>query len=170
MAGGMTRALGVDTALRCTGIAVVESRGGTLRAVEYGHIRNASSASVSECLLSLHQGIGEVVARTHPDAAVMEGVFFCRNVKTSITLGEARGAVIVACKSAGLLIYEYPPRRVKQAIVGVGGAEKDQVRRMVMSILGLTETPEEDAGDALALAICHLNRMTPYAALAPEPI
>ena len=164
------RILGVDTALRSTGVAVVEARGQQLVSVEHGLIRNAAALSLSACLLNLRNGIVDLIARTKPGAVAIEGVFFSRNVKTSVTLGEARGVVIAACAAEGLPVYEYSPRRVKQALVGFGGAEKDQVRKMVMSILNLSEPPAEDAGDALALAICHLHSRTGYAALAPKAI
>ena len=164
------RILGVDTALRSTGVAVVEARGQQLGSVEHGLIRNAASLPLSTCLMNLHKGIVDMIARTQPGAVAIEGVFFSRNVKTSVTLGEARGVVIAACATAGLPVYEYSPRRVKQALVGYGAAEKDQVRQMVMSILGLREPPAEDAGAALALAICHLHSKTGYAALAPKAI
>lgn len=164
------RVLGVDTALRTSGVAVVEARGSALAAVEFGVIRNPPGRPLSHCLLELQRGIAGVIERTKPAAVAIEGVFFSRNVKTTLALGEARGAVIAACATAGVPVFEYAPRRVKQALVGHGGAEKEQVRKMVMSILGLREEPQEDAADALALAICHLNSRTGYAALAPQEI
>ena len=112
----------------------------------------------------------EVIDRTRPEAAAIEGIFFCKNIKTVMMLGEARGVVIAACAVKGVPVYEYAPRRVKQAVVGFGGAEKGQVARMVMSLLALREEPQEDAADALALAICHLHNRTGCAALMPKPI
>ena len=165
-----TRVLGVDTALRSSGVAVVEAEGSRLRAVEFGVIRNRDAVRLSDCLANLHRGITELIARAQPQAAAIEGVFFARNVRTAVVLGEARGAVIAACRGAGLPVFEYSPRRVKQALVGFGAAEKPQVRKMVMALLGLAEPPAEDAGDALAIAICHLNCATRHAALAPEEI
>ena len=170
MAGSARRVLGIDTALRSSGVAVVESSGGRLSAVEYGRIANPARRPLSECLLTLHRDVGALIERTKPEAAAIEGVFFCKNVRTSVTLGEARGAVITACRAMEVPVFEYPPRRVKQAIVGFGAAEKDQVRKMVMSLLGLTEPPQEDAADALALAVCHLHSRSRYAELAPEEI
>ncbi len=164
------RVLGVDTALRTTGVAIVEARGAALAAVEFGIIRNAPALALSRCLLELQRGVAALIERAQPGAVAIEGVFFSRNVKTTLALGEARGAVIAACAAAGVPVFEYAPRRVKQALVGHGGAEKEQVRKMVMSILGLREEPQEDAADALALAVCHLNSRTGYAALAPQEI
>jgi crossover junction endodeoxyribonuclease RuvC len=164
------RVLGVDTSLRSTGVGVVEARGNVLAAVEFGTIPFAARLSHSVCLAGLYAGITDILRRTSPGAAALEGVFFSRNLKTTLVLGEARGVVIAACAAAGVPIFEYPPRSVKQAVAGFGGAEKDQVRRMLMKRLGLAEEPQEDAGDALALALCHLQRNQGHAALAAEPI
>ena len=162
------RILGVDTSLRSSGVAVVESRGNTLRAVEHGAVKTAPRRPVSECLGNLHKSIGEIVERARPQAAAIEGIFHCRNVKTAMTLGQARGVVIAVCALAGLPVYEYSPRRVKQALVGHGSADKKQVRKMVMSLLGMDEEPGEDAGDALAIAVCHLHNTTQHELLAPK--
>lgn len=112
----------------------------------------------------------EVIDRTRPDAAAIEGVFFCKNIKTVLMLGEARGVVIAACAVRGIPVYEYAPRRVKQAVVGIGSAEKAQVAKMVMTLLALREEPQEDAADALAVAICHLHNRSGCAELMPEAI
>jgi crossover junction endodeoxyribonuclease RuvC len=164
------RVLGIDTSLRSTGFGVVEPRGGRLAAVELGRIRSADDLPRSQCLLRLGDGVRQVIARTRPEAVAVEGVFFFRNVRTSVVLGEVRGVVIAECVRAGLPVFEYPPRRVKLAVAGYGGASKEQIRRMVMALLGLNEAPQEDAGDALAIAICHLNSRSGHAALAPQPI
>jgi crossover junction endodeoxyribonuclease RuvC len=164
------RILGIDTSLRSTGVGVVAAAGSRMSAVEYGAIRIPARAPLSECLKRLNRGIVEIIERTRPEAVAIEGVFFSKNANTAVILGEARGVVIAACAFQGLPIYEYAPRRVKQAVVGFGAAEKEQVRKMVMSLLGLKEDPQEDAGDALALAICHIHSRTGIAALMPEPI
>ena len=131
------RILGVDTSLRSTGFGVVEARGSSFSALDYGVLKSPARDSKSGCLKRLNEGISEVVERWKPEAAAIEGVFFCKNVKTSVVLGEARGVVIAVCAVAGLAIYEYAPRRVKQAVVGFGSAGKEQVRKMVMSLLAL---------------------------------
>ena len=164
------RVLGIDTALRSTGVGVVESQAGRLRVVECGRIHTPARRPLSECLRRLQGGLDEILGRAGPEAVAIEGIFFCKNVRTAVVLGEARGAAIAACARAGLPIFEYSPRRIKQAVVGFGGADKRQVRRMVMTLLGLTEEPQEDAGDALAIAICHLQQRVLDAALAPRPI
>lgn len=149
---------------------MVEARGNSLSAVEHGPVRVSRRLSLSGCLGHLYTSIQEVVDRTHPQAAAIEGVFYCKNIKTVLMLGEARGVVIAAFAARGIPVYEYAPRRVKQAVVGVGGAEKEQVAKMVMTLLALPEEPQEDAADALAVAICHLHNRTGCAALMPEAI
>ncbi|MFO7869952.1 MAG: crossover junction endodeoxyribonuclease RuvC [Kiritimatiellia bacterium] len=164
------RVLGIDTSLRSTGIGVVEAEGNCLRAVTRRTIKAPRDRPVSECLRRLNEGIAEVIETTAAEEAAVEGGFYCRNVRTAMVLGEARGAAIASCASQGVAVYEYSPRRVKQAVVGTGSADKSQVRRMLMSILGLREEPGEDEGDALAIAVCHLHSRTSYQALQPESI
>jgi crossover junction endodeoxyribonuclease RuvC len=164
------RVLGIDTSLRSTGIAVVDAAGSKLSAVEYGLLKTDAGEPLSTCLNRLHHGLREIIERYRPDCVAIEGIFFCKNVKTAVILGQARGAAIVACAVDELPVYEYAPRRVKQAVVGYGAASKEQVRRMVISLLSLRDEPQEDAGDALAIAICHLHNMTRHAALAPTAI
>jgi crossover junction endodeoxyribonuclease RuvC len=170
MADEPLRVLGVDTSLRSTGVGVVESKAGRLTAVEFGVIPFAARLAHSACLAGLYSGLADLIRRTQPAAAAIEGVFFSRNLKTTLILGEARGAVIAACAGAGLPVFEYPPRSVKQAVCGHGGAEKLQVRKMLMMRLGLADEPQEDAGDALALALCHLQRKKGHEALGPTPL
>ena len=164
------RVLGIDTSLRSTGVGVVEARGSALVAVEHGRIHNPDRLMLSECLRRLDEGIREIISRTRPEVAAIEDIFFCKNARTALVLGEARGVVIAACAAGGLPVFAYEPRRVKQAISGNGGADKSQVRKMVMAILALKEEPQEDAGDALAIAVCHLHGRTSFSALAPKPI
>ena len=154
---GGKRVLGIDTSLRSTGVAVVEARGSALKAVDFGFLKTSPKWRHSECLKCIAEGIDAVIAKTQPTAVAIEGAFFFKNARTAMVLGEARGVAIATCAAAGLPIYEYAPRRVKQAVVGVGGAEKQQVARMVMTLLGLREEPQSDAADALALAICHIH-------------
>jgi crossover junction endodeoxyribonuclease RuvC len=164
------RVLGIDTALRSTGWAVVEGRGSRLAALGWGTIRNAPNLRLSACLARIWSALSDVVEEHKPSLAAVEGAFFSRNARTAMTLGEARGTAIALCAARELQVYEYAPRRVKQAIVGFGGAEKQQVRRMVMTLLALDREPQEDAGDALAIAICHIHNGSGHASLAPEPI
>ncbi|HEY8240896.1 MAG TPA: crossover junction endodeoxyribonuclease RuvC [Kiritimatiellia bacterium] len=164
------RVLGVDTSLRCTGYGVVDARGSSLTAVESGVIKTPASQPHSACLQRLDEGIRDLIKRAHPDVVAVEGIFFCKNVRTAVTLGEARGVVIAACATAGLAVYEYAPRKVKRGVVGHGSAHKSQVGRMIKAMLKLDVEPEEDAADALAIAICHVHSNSRIAALKPEAI
>jgi crossover junction endodeoxyribonuclease RuvC len=156
-AGVPLRVLGIDTSLRATGVALVEAVGTRMHTVMCGIIRNPPGRPISACLLNLQTELATLLTETRPAVAAIEGVFYCRNVRTVIRLGEARGAVIAACAQAACPVFEYEPRRVKQAVVGFGGATKEQIQHMVVSLLGLGQTPPEDAADALAIAICHLH-------------
>ncbi|MCX7006294.1 MAG: crossover junction endodeoxyribonuclease RuvC [Kiritimatiellaeota bacterium] len=166
----LMRIIGLDVSLRCTGLGVIERRAGRLAAVEYGLVRNKPGVPHTTCLLTLQRDLAAALERAKPDAAAIEGGFFFKNAKTAMILGEARGVVIATCAAAGVPVYEYAPRLVKQSLTGFGAAEKAQVAKMVVTILGLRETPAEDAADALALAICHAQHLTGIAELRPEPI
>jgi crossover junction endodeoxyribonuclease RuvC len=155
--GTGTRILGIDTSLRCTGLGVVEAHGSVMRAVDFGCLKTKPVWLHSACLLHIAQGIRKIIGETAPAAVAIEGAFFCKNVKTAMVLGEARGVAIAVCAEAGLPVFEYAPRRVKQAVTGVGSAEKLQVMKMVMRLLGIGTEIQQDASDALALAICHLQ-------------
>ena len=149
--------LGVDTSLRSTGYGVLEVVGNRLRALDYGNIPNKPKLPVSACLIAIHTKIAALIAAWKPDVVSVEKVIYGKNANTMLVLGEARGAVIVSAATANLPIYEYEPRRVKMAVCGNGMAEKFQIQRMVKTLLNLPETPQNDAADALALAICHAH-------------
>ena len=149
--------LGVDTSLRSTGYGVLEVRGSRLGALDYGNIPNAPKLPISQCLVNINAKISELIAKWKPDVLSIEKVIYGKNANTMMVLGQARGAVIVAGAAAGLPIYEYEPRRVKMAVCGNGMAEKEQIQRMVRTLLALDALPQNDAADALALAICHTH-------------
>ena len=128
-----------------------------MRSPEAGRIRNAPKLPLSECLRTIHARVAELIAQYSPDVVAIESVIYGKNAGTMLVLGEARGAVITAAADAGLPIYEYEPRRVKMAVCGNGLAEKEQVQRMVKTLLGLEELPQNDAADALAIAITHAH-------------
>ena len=128
-----------------------------MRSLEAGRIRNAPKLPLSECLRAIHARVVELIAQHAPDVVAIESVIYGKNAGTMLVLGEARGAVITAAADAGLPIYEYEPRRVKMAVCGNGLAEKEQVQRMVKTLLGLQELPQNDAADALAIAIAHAH-------------
>ncbi|MEE9367885.1 MAG: crossover junction endodeoxyribonuclease RuvC [Pontiella sp.] len=154
------RILGIDTSLRSTGVGIIEARGSEMRAVAYGRIRNKPTEPHSRCLENIFNSITELVEQHAPGCAAIEGAFFAKNAKTAMVLGQARGVAIAACAIRGLELTEYSPRSVKSAVVGTGAAQKDQVSKMVMSLLNLSEQPQEDAGDALAIAICHYHQLS----------
>ncbi len=154
------RILGIDTSLRSTGYGVLETQGSRMASLEHGNIPNARDARVTDCLKAIHAKVAELVAKWSPDVLSVEKVIYGKNANTMMVLGEARGAVLVAAAEAGAPVYEYEPRRVKMSVCGNGMAEKGQVQRMVKTLLALPELPQNDAADALALAICHAHAKT----------
>ncbi len=164
------RVLGIDTSLRSTGIGVIEATGSRFTCLYQERIQNPRKMLLSACLVNIYDSINRIIRETEPDTAAVEGIFTHRNSRTAVILGQARGAAIATCASHGLRIYEHEPRRVKQAVVGYGAATKDQVGKMVATILNLPELPQEDIGDALAIAICHLHTRTGVLSLMPDPI
>lgn len=151
------RVLAVDPSLRCTGYAVLEKSNGKVRTVDYGTIKNRADMPSSRCLVAIRDRLAELIVRHEPDSAAIESTIYVQSYKTAITLGAVRGAAIVALAERGLPIYEYAPRRVKQAVVGKGAAAKQQVGFMIRAILGLTENPPADAADALAIGLTHFQ-------------
>jgi crossover junction endodeoxyribonuclease RuvC len=164
------RILGVDTSLRSTGAAVVEANGNSLTAVDGRRLKMSRTWLVSRCLLELRDGISAMIEATQPEAVSIEGIFFSKNARTAMVLGQARGVVIATAAGAGLPVFEYAPRRVKQAVVGYGTASKEQVSTMVMRMLKLPELPQVVVGDAYEMAICHLHNRTGYAATENKPL
>jgi crossover junction endodeoxyribonuclease RuvC len=153
---GMT-ILGLDTSLRSSGFGVLAVEGTRMRALEAGNIRNAPKLPLSACLRAIHARVSELIAQYRPDVMAIESVIYGKNAGTMLVLGEARGAVITAAANAALPVYEYEPRRVKKAVCGNGLAEKEQIQRMIKTLLHLDALPQNDAADALALAITHAH-------------
>jgi len=151
------RVLAVDPSLRCTGFALLEKLAGQARALEYGLIQNRPELPISSCLVAIRDRLAELIIRHEPDCAAIETTIYVQSYKTAITLGAVRGAAIVALAERGLPIFEYAPRRVKQAVVGKGAAAKQQVGFMIRAMLGLTENPPPDAADALAIGLTHFQ-------------
>ena len=151
------RLLALDPALRNTGFAILEKNGANVHAIRYGVIRNRADLSMPGCLVAIHEQIGDLVRTCSPDVCAVESVIYAQNTRTAITLGAARGAAILAAAANGLAVYEYPPKRVKQAVVGHGSAQKPQAAFMVRVMLGLSETPQADAADAIAIGLTHFQ-------------
>jgi crossover junction endodeoxyribonuclease RuvC len=149
--------LGIDTSLRSTGYGVLVSEGSRLGAVDMGTIKNAQKVSLSGCLRNIHSTVAALIEKHRPDVLAIESVIYGKNAGTMLVLGEARGAVLVAAADAGVPVYEYEPRRMKMAVCGNGMAEKVQIQRMIKVLLSLPELPQNDAADALGLAITHVH-------------
>jgi crossover junction endodeoxyribonuclease RuvC len=155
----MTLAIGIDPGIATTGYGLVrlEADGG-LVAVKYGVILTPKEEAVPLRLEMLYRALRSLLRKHHPDTAAVEKLFFQRNISTAIVVGQARGVVLLALQQAGVESSEYTPNEVKQAVAGYGSADKRQVQDMVRVLLQLTETPKpDDAADALAIAITHLN-------------
>ena len=149
--------LGVDTSLRSTGYGVLSVEGSRLRALSMGNVKNSQKLPLSLCLKAINDRISSLIEEFHPDVLAIEAVIYAKNANTMLVLGEARGAVITAAVQRGVPIYEYEPRRMKMAVCGNGLAEKIQIQRMVKTLLALDELPQNDAADALGLAITHAH-------------
>jgi crossover junction endodeoxyribonuclease RuvC len=150
------KVLGIDPGTAACGYGLVHESGGRLRAIDHGWWRTPAAERPELRLKTLFDGVGELIDQHAPDAVVLEESFVGADARTALSVGQARGAVLVACASAGVECTEYAPARVKQAVCGYGRAEKAQVQRMVRAILGLEMLPTPNhAADALAVAICH---------------
>ena len=147
--------LGIDPSLRSTGFGLIEASGSQLTPICHGHIQNPPSLLPSRCLVRISDTLVDLIHEHKPDVMAVEGLVYVQNTKIALTLGQVRGVVVAAAARNGLEIYEYAPRKVKQAVTGLGGAGKTQVGHMVKALLGLKEVPQPDTADALALAICH---------------
>ncbi len=150
------KVLGIDPGTAACGYGIVHESGGRLTALDHGWWRTPAGERPELRLKTIFDGVRELIERHAPDAVVLEESFVGVDARTALSVGQARGAVLVACALAGVECAEYPPARVKQAVCGYGRAEKGQVQRMVKAILGLAEPPRPNhAADALAVAICH---------------
>jgi crossover junction endodeoxyribonuclease RuvC len=151
------RVVGIDTSLRCTGLAAIEERGGTAVFLDCRPIPNPARRSLPECLVEIADRLVEFLDRWAPDEIAMEGIYFCKNARTALVLGHARGVVVEICARRHLPVHEYAPSRVKRAATGVGSASKAQMQLMMQRFFKLPELPQEDSADALAIALAHLN-------------
>ena len=152
------KVLGIDPGTATTGFGVVEGQSGRASLVDYGTIRTSAGRDMARRLLEIHKQLDELIQKYQPVAMAVEEIFFHRNAKTVISVGQARGVVLMTGARRGIEVYEYTPLQVKQAVVGYGKAEKKQVQIMVRALLQMKEIPRpDDAADALAVAICHLH-------------
>ena len=150
------KVLGIDPGTAACGYGIVHESDGRLRATCHGWWHTKASLRVEARLLTIFAGVQELIDQHGPDAVALEESYVGADARIALSVGQARGAVLVACATAGVAAAEYSPTHVKQAVCGYGHADKPQVQRMVKTILGLEELPRPDhAADALAVAICH---------------
>ncbi len=152
------RILGIDPGSRITGYGVIDEDAGQLQFVACGVVKTTPKYPFSHRLNEIFEGINEVIQLHGPVVAAVEDLFLAANPRSALKLGHARGAAVVAATQNGLIVHDYSPRSVKQAVVGYGQAEKEQVQHMVKVLLRLSGSPSVDAADALAVAICHANQ------------
>jgi len=153
----MIRTIGVDPGSRFTGYGIVEGDGFQLKYIHHGTVRLPAARPLPERLKIIFEEIGASIRQYGPEFMAVEEVFFAKNVKSALSLGQARGAVILAGISSGLSVHEYSALRIKQSVAGYGRADKEQVAGMVQRLLGINGVIELNAADALAVAVCHIS-------------
>src|ERR1051325_4967226 len=162
--------LGLDPSLRGTGYGVIRLAKPIPQTLVHGTIACPANWERSRCLMKISQTLRDVLKQFRPEVCVVEGLFYAQNLQTALIMGEARGAALAAIAESGLEIYELAPRKVKQAIVGYGAAQKFAVAKMVQRMLRLSEMPAPDAADALALALTHAQESSRYSFNLPKRI
>lgn len=152
--------LGIDPGIADTGYGLVKSESGELICINFGSIKTSAKLELIDRLEMIGKKLTRIIKKYKPDLMAVEQLFFCRNVKTALIVGQARGVIMLTAKQNKIPVSEYTPLQVKQAVSGYGQATKQQVQRMVNVLLSLKEIPQpDDAADALAIAICAINSM-----------
>lgn len=151
------RILGIDPGSRITGFGIIETEGNRLRHVDNGIITSNPNEPLAIRLKTIYDGVARVISGYRPEAVAVEQIFLARNPQAALVLGHARGTAMLAAVNAGLAVHEYSALQVKSAVVGYGRAAKPQVQQMVKVLLNLPEIAQEDAADALGVAICHAH-------------
>ncbi len=155
------RIIGVDPGTATTGFGIIDYVSGKTTFVDAGVITTPAGQPMSQRLVTIHDELAQVIAETKPDLAAVELLYFSTNVTTAMTVGQARGVILLTLAEAGLEPAEYTPMQIKQAVTGYGGAKKSQIQEMVRVLLKLPTIPKpDDAADALAIAITHANQAT----------
>jgi crossover junction endodeoxyribonuclease RuvC len=162
--------LGLDPSLRGTGYGIIRMAKPHPVALVYGTIKCPATWERSRCLVAISQQLREALKKNQPTVCAVEALFYAQNLQTTLIMGEARGAALASVAEAGLEIYEIAPRKVKQAIVGYGAAQKLAVAKMVQRILHLPELPGPDEGDALALALAYAQQSSGFSVHPPKRI
>jgi crossover junction endodeoxyribonuclease RuvC len=154
--------LGVDPSLRGTGFGIIKLAKPFPETLAHGTISCPAGWERSRCLVKISQTLREAIQKHRPTVCAIEGLFYAQNLQTALIMGEARGAALAAIAEAGLEIFEIAPRKVKQAVVGYGAAQKSAIAKMVQRMLNLPKPPAPDAADALALALAHAQGNSRY--------
>lgn len=150
--------LGIDPGIADTGYGVIKKEGNKLLCLDYGSIKTSSKIEMPDRLETINSELNEIIKKYKPNLISVEQLFFCKNVKTALVVGQARGVVLLTAKQNKIKIIEFTPLQIKQAVSAYGKATKDQVQKMVKIILNLKTIPQpDDAADALAAAICATN-------------
>ena len=150
--------LGIDPGTALCGYGFVRAEGDELSLVAYGAVTTPANSPLPSRLRAIYAELSDLITRYQPTDAVVEKLFFAKNVRTALSVGHARGVALLVCAQADLTVAEYTPNEIKQALVGYGHADKNQVQQMVRMLLNLDFVPQpDDAADALAIAICHIN-------------
>jgi crossover junction endodeoxyribonuclease RuvC len=154
--------MGIDPGFANTGFGIVRMAGGNMRAVDAGVVQAPARLTPERRLVRIHDSLAELIAWHEPQALAIEELYFGKNVRSAIGVGQARGVAMLAAAERGLRCFHYTPQAIKLSVCGTGAAEKSQVQRMVASLLALPQPPQSDhAADALAVAICHAARVRP---------
>jgi len=155
--------LGIDPGTAITGYGVVTEEGHASRALAYGVIRTPANQPLPQRLVTIYAELNALLDQFQPAAVAVEEVFFSKNARTALSVGHARGVVLLAVAQRDIPLFHYKPTQVKQAVTGYGGADKRQIQEMVRMLLGLDDIPRpDDAADALAIALCHLHSAWVY--------
>ncbi len=152
------KTLGIDPGTATTGYGILDIDGDTVKVIDYGCIKTSSKESPSDRLIKICRDVKKIISKHKPKWVAVEKLFFGNNVKTAMSVGQARGVILLAAAQSGVDIAEYTPLEVKMALTGYGRADKRQVQEMVKRLLKLAVIPKpDDAADALAIALCHVN-------------
>ncbi|KAF2956764.1 crossover junction endodeoxyribonuclease RuvC [Marinitoga sp. 38H-ov] len=152
------RILGIDPGYGRIGYGIIDKTGNNFKLIDFGVIETDKKADLNSRLVEIYDKMNELISNYTPDESAVESLFFFKNVKTAIEVGEARGVILLSLQKANIPIFEYTPYQVKQSITGYGRAEKGQIQRMLKVVFNLKKNPTpDDAADALAIAFCHGN-------------
>lgn len=150
--------MGIDPGIAISGYGIISCKDNHSFIIEYGVIKTASQLEMPRRLKKIYEGYIELMEKYTPDAVAVEELFFNKNAKTIISVGQARGAALLAASLSNIAVFEYTPLQVKQSVVGYGRADKNQVQQMVKAFFNLDTIPKpDDAADALAVALCHMS-------------